>query len=126
MKIDNNFNYEIGGTISFYFSDGKNTFKISFYSISFDSLKNDLIYNRHNCYIAIYSINDVIGEELIYSSLDFDEIKDRLSNCVSNNFNEKESIEKTVSEFYYSPSYTQQSIEHMDVTSLLIALNFKI
>lgn len=110
IKIDYNFNYEIGGNLSFYFSDGKNTFKISFYSISFDSLKSNLIYDRYICHIGIYSINDVIGDKLIYSSLDFDEIKDTLSNYVTNtsNFNEEESIETTVTSFlsdnynYYS------------------------
>jgi hypothetical protein len=158
MKIDNNFNYELGGNLSFYFSDGKNNFKISFYSISFDSLRTDLIYNRYNCHIAIYSINEVIGEKLIYSSLDFDEIRDKLSNYITNNsnFNGEEIIEKTVTDFlsdnynYYSRfktssnnysdcysqnnysdyypqySYSQQRIEHMDVISLLTALNFKI
>jgi hypothetical protein len=155
IKIDHNFNYELGGNLSFYFSDGKNTFKISFYSISFDSLKSDLIYNRTNCHTAIYSINDVISEKLICSSLDFDELKDKLSNYVANNsnFNEEEFVEETITSFLndnyhhyysrfntsllnnyadcysqssYSQSSYQQRIEHMDVISLLAALNFKI
>lgn len=146
MKIDTNFNYELGGTLSFYFSDSKNTFKISFYGISYDSLRTDLIYDRYNCNIAIYIINDIDAEKLIYSSIDFDEIRDILSNYIANNsnFNEEESIEKTVTNFpndnyyssfktssynyvdYYSQSSYQQRIEHMDVISLLTALNFKI
>lgn len=140
MKIDN-FNYEFSGNLSFYFSDGKNNFKISFYGISYDSLRTDLIYNRYNCHIAIYSINDVIGEKLIYSSLDFDEIRDKLSNYVSvnSNFNEEEFIEKIVTnllndnyyssfktDYYFQSSYPLQRIEHMDVNTLLTALNFKI
>lgn len=147
INIDHNFNYEFGGTLSFYFSDGKNTFKISFFGVSYDSLRTDLIYNRYNCHIAIYSINDDIDENLIYSSLDFDEIRDKLSNYVDNNSNFiEEPIEKTVNIFldgnyqysnfntslnnyadcYSQSSYLQQRIEHMDVISLLNALNFKI
>jgi hypothetical protein len=144
IKIDHNYNYELGGNISFYFSDDKHTFKISFYSISFDSLKSDLIYDRYSCHIAIYSINDIIDEKLIYSSLDFDEIKDKLSNYVdkNSNLNEEEFVETTVTNYlndnYYSgfknnyanwysqSSYPQQRIEHMDVISLLSALNFKL